>query len=367
MSRREKLYILSPSLKLGGAERTCAEVANYASSNRVEVIIILFTKQPIVYELNSNVKIIEPHFKKSNSYLYYLNVVRMVRREIKKNPNSSAFILGYHIIGALACVGMNCRLIGSIRVGFNRNWKPLNSNSIISSLFQYLYKKTNKLLRLRFDGMIHQTEKAYLWRKDNYSKSCEHIVIHNFLREIKQHDVKKRKSVISVGRLSAEKGHIHLLEAFKLSDASNKGWKLEFVGNGPEDEKLKKFVRDHDLDDHVEFLGFRSDVDLKMQSSSIFVLPSLTEGFPNALMEAMANGLACISFDCETGPAELINHGENGLLVPVADVNKMAQYISDLVKDEVLRLELGEKASLIRETHSCDKVADSFISFLLKN
>lgn len=366
MSPSKILYILSPSLKLGGAERTCAEVANYASKKGVNVIVILFSKQPIVYELNTNVLIIEPQFKKSNPYLYYLKIVRLIRNEIKRNPSSSVLILGYHMIGALACTGLNCRLVGSIRVGFNRDWKPLSSRSLLSETFQYFYRISNRILRRRFDGMIHQTERAYLWRKDNYRKSCEHVVINNFLREIKHHDIKKQKLVISVGRLSVEKGHIHLLEAFKLSDAASNNWKLQFIGDGPQEEKLKRYVSDNGLSDHVEFLGFKSDVDYYLQSASVFVLPSLTEGFPNALMEAMANGLPCISFDCETGPAELIMHEQNGLLVPTADVNELASCINRLINNAELRNALGKKASEIRSSHSQDKIADKFLSFIFQ-
>ena len=86
-------------------------------------------------------------------------------------------------------------------------------------------------------------------------------------------------------------------------------WKLVIVGDGPRRKNLEGIVSKLNIGDRVIFTGFQEDVDFFLSQSKIFVLPSLIEGFPNALIEAMANSLAPVSFNCEAGPSEIIEHG----------------------------------------------------------
>ena len=87
--------------------------------------------------------------------------------------------------------------------------------------------------------------------------------------------------------------------------------------------------------------------------ATVFVLPSRFEGFPNVLLEAMAAGCACIASDCLTGPADLIRHGENGLLLPAeATVDDWVEAISGLLQDPDRRLQMGQRALLVREQYA---------------
>ena len=95
---------------------------------------------------------------------------------------------------------------------------------------------------------------------------------------------------------------------------------------------------------NVEFLGFRKDIARILQESAIFALSSRFEGLPMALLEAMQAGCSCVSFDCETGPNEIIRNNEDGLLVPAQDVEKFSNALDKLIRDEKLRDSFSSKA-----------------------
>jgi glycosyltransferase involved in cell wall biosynthesis len=103
-----------------------------------------------------------------------------------------------------------------------------------------------------------------------------------------------------------------------------------------------------------------------MQRADLFVLPSLIEGFPNALLEAMAEGKACISFDCEMGPRELITHGENGWLVPTGDTRSLAVALDMLMQDDALRSELGARAREVCDLYSTSEILGRWKALLAR-
>ena len=154
----------------------------------------------------------------------------------------------------------------------------------------------------------------------------------------------QRKSrVMSVGTLGGKKNQQALMRAFAAIDASA-GWSLDFVGDGPDRQSLEALREKLALQDSVCFLGQRSDVNQLLQESHIFAFTSLTEGFPNALAEAMAAGCACISYDCPTGPSELIDHGVNGFLVEPGDEAEYARLLQRLMDEPELREEFSRNA-----------------------
>jgi glycosyltransferase involved in cell wall biosynthesis len=116
-------------------------------------------------------------------------------------------------------------------------------------------------------------------------------------------------------------------------------------GEGPERGNLEKLIKEKSLEGRVLLPGRTKKIHEEMAKGSLFVLSSRFEGMPNALCEAMSLGLPVISTDCPTGPREVITHGEDGMLVPVDDVQEMARAMEDLIKDVRLREKLGEKAS----------------------
>jgi glycosyltransferase involved in cell wall biosynthesis len=151
------------------------------------------------------------------------------------------------------------------------------------------------------------------------------------------------KTVLAAGRLTPQKGFDMLIRAWAQVAPSHPDWKLRICGSGERDDRLARQVAERELWGSIEMPGAR-DLSEEMANASIFVLSSRYEGFPLVLLEAMSKSLAVVSFDCPTGPSEVIEDHQNGLLVPARDVDGLAAAITELIEDASLRRRLGPEA-----------------------
>ncbi|MBK7525402.1 MAG: glycosyltransferase [Saprospiraceae bacterium] len=141
--------------------------------------------------------------------------------------------------------------------------------------------------------------------------------------------------------------------------------KLHFAGGEKnEDPILEKIIREKNLEDRIQFLGKVKEMDLIYSSASIFVIPSRSEGFPNVLIEAMAFGLPCISFDFIAGPKDIITHEEDGILVENGNIESLANRINRLIENDKERLRLANNAKKIRYKYSSEMISNKLLTFL---
>jgi len=149
---------------------------------------------------------------------------------------------------------------------------------------------------------------------------------------------------VAAGRFGklGQKGFDLLIPAWASAAERHPDWQLRIYGDGVLRRRLEGMIEALELDDRVKLPGATDNMGQAMSEASIFVLSSRYEGFPLILLEAMSKGLACVSFDCPTGPREVVHHGENGLLVPPADVEQLADAIVEVIEDDELRRRLGE-------------------------
>ena len=161
----------------------------------------------------------------------------------------------------------------------------------------------------------------------------------------------REKKIVMVARLNENKNQAMVMEAFKEATKDKfKDYKLVLYGDGPDRAKQQRLAASLGIDSRVEFAGNVKHVAEHIEKAYIFILASNHEGMPNSLIEAMSLGLACISTDCPCGgPKDLINDGENGLLVPVGDKDAMAQAIRKLLEDKELADRIGTEAAKIQE------------------
>jgi glycosyltransferase involved in cell wall biosynthesis len=150
-----------------------------------------------------------------------------------------------------------------------------------------------------------------------------------------------RPFLTSVGRLQPQKGHDILLRAFAASAAAS-GHDLVILGEGPEEDRLRRLAAALGIADRVRFARFTANPWAWVARSSLFVLPSRWEGCPNALAEALACGTASIAADCRFGPRELVEHKRSGWLVPPEDPDALSRAIDSLLRDDSLRAALAE-------------------------
>ncbi len=165
---------------------------------------------------------------------------------------------------------------------------------------------------------------------------------------VKEHIRSRKKKrfhrVIASGRLVEQKGFDLLISAFSSVSEANPNWHLSIFGEGPLEKVLKNQIETLNLASRVQLCGRTNTMMEEMSNSDIFVLSSRFEGFPNALLEAMGTGLACIAFDCPSGPKDMIVDHENGRLIPDGDTDLLAKALGELMGDVVVCDELGRRA-----------------------
>lgn len=151
----------------------------------------------------------------------------------------------------------------------------------------------------------------------------------------------ENKRVLSVGRLTFQKGYDMLLEAWAKVYALHPDWKLTIVGDGEEYDALRQQIGRLGLTDTVELKAPTSQIQEEYLSSSIYVLSSRYEGLPMVLLEAMRCGLPAVAFACKCGPRDVISHQEDGLLVKEGDITGLANAICQLIEQPLLRKQMG--------------------------
>lgn len=154
----------------------------------------------------------------------------------------------------------------------------------------------------------------------------------------------RRRVVIAAGRLTEQKGFDLLLEAFHRVAPSHPDWRLEIYGRGLLQDELAARLQALGLTAVASLAGTTQELGEFLASSAVFALSSRYEGLPQVVLEAMSKATAIVAFDCPTGPRELIQDGDNGLLVPAEDVEAFAAALTRVLDDVDLRAELGRHA-----------------------
>ena len=216
--------------------------------------------------------------------------------------------------------------------------------------FKYLMKFLYPLKKLTAVVPVSKELKSILYKKYRINKS-KIIPIYNGvdIEKIKQMALEKIDNYekvfnnpniikfITVGRLSKEKGHKYLIEAFTkvLKEIPNS--KLFIIGEGRIRLQIEKMIQERNLNNSVTLMGFLHNPYNYISRSDIFVLPSLSEGLPYALIEALICKIPIVSTNCETGPKEILENGKYGILTKVADSDDLAEKMISLAKDEKIR------------------------------
>ena len=211
------------------------------------------------------------------------------------------------------------------------------------------------------DALVCQTQPAVAWFESRMK--VKGYVIPNALtippRQVpssRRDRQVTRRVVTGMGRLVPQKGFDILLRAFSTVSARHPEWILRIIGTGPLRQELESTTQALGIGERVTFTGEVADPFSLLEDSDLFVLSSRFEGFANALCEAMALGLAVISFDCPSGPAEIIRNGEDGVLVRAEDEAALAVAMDHLMRDEQERERLAARAPEVLKRFSPDRI-----------
>ncbi len=170
--------------------------------------------------------------------------------------------------------------------------------------------------------------------------------------------------VVAAGRLAPEKGFGRLVDAFAPVARAHPTWQLHVYGEGPARERLEARVRRHGLEDRVLLPGYVDDLAGALAGASVYALSSRSEGLPMVLIEAMSAGVPVVSFDCPRGPAEIVDHGANGLLVDDGDVAGLGAALARLAGDDELRRRCGRQAWADSRAYTADAVVEDWLALL---
>lgn len=170
------------------------------------------------------------------------------------------------------------------------------------------------------------------------------------------------KKIITAGRLVHQKNYKSLINAWKIVNQKHPDWQLEIWGDGALKNELSKQINTLGLNNKVLLMGYINDIISRMLQASGCVLSSLYEGISLVLIEAMSCGLPIVSYACQCGPKDLIEHGKNGFLCEVNDETKLAEYICSIIEDEKLRIKMGQASKKKSEEFSIEKIATQWIN-----
>ena len=351
----KKILIINNGLAGGGIERASVSMGNYFVSLGLKIEVVALYNKEHFFTLDTKISFTEPSFDRDtiNRNIYVLKMITYLRKTVKNSKPDVVLAFGEwtNSFVVMALSGLHIPIFLSDRMS-----PSLNLTSIHRFLKKIYYKKAI--------GIITQTN--YAKEQISLRTGAKNIkVISNPVNCIDKRSCEPKKRIITVGRLSDEKGHRYLIEAF--ARLSNKTWELSIVGDGKERDSLETLARNLDVSDRIVFYGHQRDFSLQLSQAQIFVLPSLKEGFPNALIEAMSLPLACISSNCIAGPSDIIEHGKNGLLVEPGNVDELASVLEQLINDKEKRDGLAKEAYKVRETYKFDKIAKQYLDFILPN
>ena len=169
--------------------------------------------------------------------------------------------------------------------------------------------------------------------------------------------------IINIARLDPQKGQASLLKAFAEVQARWPNARLSFIGEGPQEYALRTSVSKLGLKS-VNFMGWSPNIPLSLTEADIFCLPSLWEGMPNVLLEAMAAGVPVVASDCRSGPREILENGRYGMLVKVGDVDELAKALLTLAGDIGLRQRYAEQGLIRVKDFNTSKIVQQWIEVI---
>ncbi len=345
-----KLCFVIYSLGNGGAERVLTTLANYFSEKN-EVCIATFNEEAPFYPLHEKISIlsIQSAAHSNNTLIALKNNAKSVRKLTKvlqkEDPDVViSFMTTCNIIATLAAKAVGKPIVISERIHYD-------------FLTSKIWRGLRRVIYPLADHLVVQSQ--YDMQKYHFVKNRSVILNPLFFKQTVRNT--REHIILAVGRLDQQKGFDMLIEAYSRLQTD---WKLWIVGEGAERKNLEKLITEKSLQGCVLLPGRTDKILEHYRKASIFVLSSRTEGFPNALAEAMACGCAVTAFDCKTGPSDMIENGVNGLLVKNGDIDALAESLQRLIDNAHLRDKLSTEAVKIGRKLHLQTIGDQWLNLI---
>lgn len=352
-----KITFFIGSIYGGGAERVTCNLASYLVRKGYQTEILTISETERIYELDERVTVntLLPLSERKGKLW---NIAVRLPRFLKYLKNNKTDI---YIVMLPKTILMMLAFRKKIRAKVITAER--NDPKAYSKILAYFLTKYAS----RAEGWVFQTYDAQKWY-ENAINNCKSTIIPNainpaFIRTHYEGD--KSKVIAGVGRLSPQKNFGVLIKAFAKIAQEFPEYNLVIYGQGNQENELKSLVTYLKLSKRIYFPGNILNIADEIEKSTMFVLSSDFEGMPNALMEAMALGLPCVATDCPCGgPRCLIQNGVNGILVPVGDVDKMANAMRSVLFDLKKAESMGQNARKIAVDLAPEKIYGMWEKFI---
>lgn len=353
--------IFTMSMGKGGTERVISNLCNECLVKKYQISIVTYLKWNCEYQLARKIHTYTLEAGREDGIIdKMLGLITVGKKYVKlmqkiKADIILAFLPRPCLLACLMHKKVGIPVIGSYRSDPEYDMPNLLTRFMVRMLYN------------RADGFVFQTSQArdFFYKKlRRKSKIIMNPVNEKAIRESFKGERLKR--IVSVGRFVEGKNYPLLIRAFASLAQAFEEYTLWIYGKQDDSLGIKELAESLGVAERVVFAGQTDDIYDAIYDASLFVLPSKSEGVPNALMEAMAMGLPVIATDCPCGgPAELVQNGENGILVPNEDEKALVNAMNEMLADEGRAAQMGERALDIGIRYSGQKIYREWEEYIL--
>ncbi|PWL55888.1 MAG: hypothetical protein DBY38_00170 [Clostridium cadaveris] len=342
--------------KCGGVQRVVSMLANNlvgTGKYKITILSMFKTADNPYFDLNEDIvvnNIYNEHFSLKRGYF---KAVRGLKKFFDKNKTDILIFagMGYGSIVRLAISRrQNIKLIG---------WE--HQSFFFGKKFglEWLGKR---IAAAHMDAVVVLTKEDYKYYKDNLKNIKKIEQIYNPINEkVKSGNYKSNsQAIISCGGLVPQKGFDYAVDVARIVFAKHPNWQWHIYGDGIERSILENKINGYHLENNLILKGYCENIYDKYKDYAIYAMTSRHEGFPMVLLEAKANKLPIVSFNCKCGPSEIVKDSINGYLIPCFDVKKMSEKIINLIENKEKRIQLSNNSIVGDENLSISEIVEKW-------
>lgn len=349
--KRNITFIVS-HLGLGGAERVISVLANKLVNVGFNVTIIFLFSGKQDYDLDENIECIKIE---SRSKLKVFRLIDIFQQLIRILKSKGKTIIISFLIHPIVFAVPAAKLTGN-KVIISERTDPNNDPGTP------IKRKIRNLVFTFSDLVVLQTHDAY----DYFSRKIQkksNIIANPIKDDLPSRFTGVRKNeIVAVCRLNPQKNLKMLIQAYYLLEKDYPQYILSIYGEGEEEEELKELVSKLELSDKIHFKGFYRDIHSRIIDAAMYVSSSNYEGISNSMLEAMALGIPSIVTDCPIGGARMvIKNGENGILIPVGDINALYNSMKFVIENKEFAKNISKQSVKIREEYSTENIIKQWV------
>ena len=365
-STDKRLLILRPSMGQGGADRVTLNLLQLIDQDKFDVHLVLTKARGELFEeIPEGVNVHSLNARSlSTAWLPLMRVIRRIDPDVVFSTSSGANIIA---VIARLLNGKQARLVLSERNVLYHGGKTIKRR-IVVLLKRLLYHKADCITSV--SGGVREDLIQTLGLSPTQIRVVYNPIVTDDLPMLMKEEInhpwfrETTPIVLGVGRLVREKDFKTLIEAFSVVHEKRE-CRLVILGSGPLEADLKRLVKRLSLSRDVWFAGYDKNPFRYMSKCSVFVLSSRDEGLPGVLIQAMACGAPVVATNCHAGPAEIVTEGIDGFLVPVGDVNEMAERIEFCLVNQDASRRMAEAGRLTANKFSAETVLPRYLDALI--